>query len=349
VRQRMRVEGHAGTKVSGGWFCWALFLLACGGTNMSKAAWVDGPVDVLVLAPHPDDELLMAGGVIRNALLSGRSVAVAVVTNGDQNGFLCLGHSRNGYQRQKETVDALSVLGLPENRIVFLGYPDGGLRKLQSTRPLSTWRFDEEGICTPGHTTYGRYGAAGRDAHSAWYGTPAPYTSEALAGDLKDLLTRLKPLDIYLSHPQDSHPDHHLSYVYLRRALNSLLEKAGPGDYPLVRTPVLHGALVHAGKRCWPSVGTAGTCEHVRFPAMPGIETPLRYPSEMMAVNEELPVPAEMLSPSPKDNLKFRALEMYHSQYQNRLDHDWMAGFIRSSEVFYREQFTNPDDLAFPQ
>ncbi|MGA9544730.1 MAG: PIG-L family deacetylase, partial [Candidatus Sulfotelmatobacter sp.] len=42
---------------------------------------------ILVFAPHPDDEALMASGVIYSALQNGDTVNVVVMTNGDsQNG-----------------------------------------------------------------------------------------------------------------------------------------------------------------------------------------------------------------------------------------------------------------------
>src|SRR3954451_20581648 len=39
--------------------------------------------DVLVVAPHPDDDVLGAGGVIQQALAIGKSVVVVFMTNGD--------------------------------------------------------------------------------------------------------------------------------------------------------------------------------------------------------------------------------------------------------------------------
>ncbi|WP_157448829.1 PIG-L family deacetylase [Deinococcus peraridilitoris] len=38
---------------------------------------------VLLIAPHPDDETLGAGGVLQDAIARGREVWVAFVTNGD--------------------------------------------------------------------------------------------------------------------------------------------------------------------------------------------------------------------------------------------------------------------------
>src|SRR5205085_3630105 len=87
-----------------------------------------GPL--LVVAPHPDDELLAAGGIIANALASGRDVRVIVVTNGDVGGMA------DGLLRQDESVEGLAVLGLAESHVVFFGYPDTGLLSVWNEAPL---------------------------------------------------------------------------------------------------------------------------------------------------------------------------------------------------------------------
>ena len=45
------------------------------------------PEKLLVLVPHEDDEALIAAGIIHNAILEGDTVKVAIVTNGDCNGW----------------------------------------------------------------------------------------------------------------------------------------------------------------------------------------------------------------------------------------------------------------------
>src|SRR4051812_48996156 len=77
----------------------------------AAAPEVDGAVDLLVIAPHPDDEVLIAGGVVARARAEGRKVAVAIVTNGD---FTC---ARDGHLRQDETIAALASLGVKEDEV----------------------------------------------------------------------------------------------------------------------------------------------------------------------------------------------------------------------------------------
>ncbi len=75
--------------------------------------------NIMVFAPHPDDEILMSAGAIADGITRGDTVTVVVVTNGDISGVA------KGYTRERESVAALAYLGLNDQKIVFLGYGDG--------------------------------------------------------------------------------------------------------------------------------------------------------------------------------------------------------------------------------
>jgi LmbE family N-acetylglucosaminyl deacetylase len=81
---------------------------------------------IVVIAAHPDDETLGAGGLIARASAAGVPIEVVVVTDGaashpgDEEGPRELRELR-----EEESRRALSALA-PEARITFLGYPDSG-------------------------------------------------------------------------------------------------------------------------------------------------------------------------------------------------------------------------------
>src|SRR5262245_39556072 len=92
---------------------------------------------ILVLAPHPDDEVLGAGGVLREAVERGIPVRVVFLTNGDSNEWSFLAYRKRpvvlpravlamGAIRQREAVLATESLGVPAADLSFLGYPDYG-------------------------------------------------------------------------------------------------------------------------------------------------------------------------------------------------------------------------------
>jgi len=74
--------------------------------------------NVLVLAPHPDDEVFGCGGALALHVMAGTRVHVVVCTSGDAAGISAV--------REAESQDASRVIGYVEP--VFWGMPDRGLR-----------------------------------------------------------------------------------------------------------------------------------------------------------------------------------------------------------------------------
>lgn len=117
---------------------------------------------VTVLAPHPDDEVLGAGGLIAASREAGRSVNVVVLTDGTgshPNSKRYPSHLLAELRRQ-ECRKGLAVLGLPESDIIHFDQPDtrapisgpvfeaaagrlsGLVRQNESTSLLVTWDKD---------------------------------------------------------------------------------------------------------------------------------------------------------------------------------------------------------------
>lgn len=93
---------------------------------------------LMVLAPHPDDESLAAGGLIQRALAYRVPVSVVFATDGENNPWpqrvlerrLWIGaHQRRawGSRRRGEADAALRVLGAQAVAVHRLGWPDGGV------------------------------------------------------------------------------------------------------------------------------------------------------------------------------------------------------------------------------
>jgi LmbE family N-acetylglucosaminyl deacetylase len=80
---------------------------------------------VLVFSPHPDDESIGVGGYIAQSIANGANVEIVLVTNGNFHG--------NEQERYAEFKKATQILGVPESNLVFLGFPDGKLDKMDPT------------------------------------------------------------------------------------------------------------------------------------------------------------------------------------------------------------------------
>jgi len=93
---------------------------------------------LMVLAPHPDDESLAAGGLIQRALSCGADVSVVFITDGENNPWPQRVLERRvwiaarqrtawGARRRAEADAALHALGAERIRVHRLGWPDGGI------------------------------------------------------------------------------------------------------------------------------------------------------------------------------------------------------------------------------
>src|ERR1017187_4528014 len=96
---------------------------------------------IIVVAPHPDDEVLGAGGLLQQACAVGPEVHVIYLTSGDHNQIafklykLRLHLSPRQYiafgeMRHREAAAATALLGLTRDQLTFLGYPDYGTMQI---------------------------------------------------------------------------------------------------------------------------------------------------------------------------------------------------------------------------
>jgi LmbE family N-acetylglucosaminyl deacetylase len=94
---------------------------------------VEPPVarQVVVLAPHPDDEAIGCGGVIRLYALAGTPVAIVYLTDGSRGDreSADAGSAELAARRKEEARQAAAVLGCSE--LSFLDLPDGQLEASQ--------------------------------------------------------------------------------------------------------------------------------------------------------------------------------------------------------------------------
>jgi LmbE family N-acetylglucosaminyl deacetylase len=195
---------------------------------------------LLVVAPHPDDETLAAGGLSQTAEKQGIEVRVVVFTNGDGQilGPVALDHRlvpraadyiAEGHQRQSESLAALARLGVPPEHIDFLGYPDGSLQKLW----LGDW--------VSGCPVVVRRTRSERSPYNLTFDPHATYCGRDVLGDIQEILAAYRPDLIVLPHPNDDHPDHRAASEFTRFALASLV--ATDPTYQ----PQIWGYLVHYG------------------------------------------------------------------------------------------------------
>lgn len=170
---------------------------------------------VVVIAPHPDDEILCCSSTLADRIDAGAEVSIIFLTDGDARVEGDWSASRKyGLQRRAESSAAARALGIPQQNLYFFGFPDGHLAELfdrGQARSVYTGRR-----ATPRSTTY----------------PGTTYTRSSLERILKKKLTDLNPDEIFVPSMSDSHPDH--------RAAAELVQQVVTGS-PTIRAYAVHG------------------------------------------------------------------------------------------------------------
>jgi LmbE family N-acetylglucosaminyl deacetylase len=102
------------------WTCWPGLLRS---PVLDVAAW-DSAV---ILAAHPDDEVLGAGGIICLLAAAGARLRLVAVTDGEASHAGCRDMGALARHRAQERAEALVQLGAADAEVVRLGLPDSGL------------------------------------------------------------------------------------------------------------------------------------------------------------------------------------------------------------------------------
>jgi LmbE family N-acetylglucosaminyl deacetylase len=263
---------------------------------------------LLVIAPHPDDETLAAGGLMQRVHESGGRVNVVYLTdgNGYPEGVAHEGHVESptasdyrgyGRRRQREAKQALATLGLDRASYTFLSFPDGGLCKLTRTY----WSERRAAYRSP-------YTRLDRPPKSEMIVPATEFRGEDLTQEIARIIGDFRPTMILAPRKEDQHADHCAAWFFLGDALTDV-RRVHP-DYTVdVLNYVVHfyaWPFEEDGPRLDPPPGLrGGTSGWLRFP----------------------------LTPAEVKN-KRAALRKYETQMHVM---DWfLNGFTRSNEVFSR-------------
>lgn len=259
---------------------------------------------ILILAPHPDDEVLGCGGIIQKAVKLNLPVRIVFLTYGDNNQWSFMIYRKRpvvmpkavqamGLIRHDEAIAAAKVLGISSEQLTFLGYPD--------FRTLNIW-YSHWGDQPPVESMLTEVKAVPYDNA---FRPGALYKGEEILQDLKTILREFKPTKIFLSHPSDHHPDHRALYLFTNIALWDL-------DNELQTT--LFPYLIHYKK--WP--------KPKGYLPDKLLEPPQLFKQTIIWQNNNLN--------NEEVKLKYNAIKKHKSQYNSNAK--YLLSFIRTNELF---------------
>ncbi len=187
---------------------------------------------VLIIVPHQDDEINLAGASIQHFTEKGAQVFCVYTTNGD---FICPAAAR-----LEEARHSLQKLGVPREHIFCLGYGD-----------TPNWRHlkhifanETEPVVSPaGHKE--TYGAAGfADFCFKQAGHHHAYCRRDFKKDLKQVILAVKA-QVILGIDADAHLDHRFCSLILAEIMGELL-KEQPDYQPLLFKGFAYGTAFDA-------------------------------------------------------------------------------------------------------
>jgi LmbE family N-acetylglucosaminyl deacetylase len=91
---------------------------------MSSSEYAESAI---VFAPHEDDETLACGGTIVRKKQAGAAVKIVFLTDGRASHAHMMDWQKLSAMRQQEAINAAQVLGVAEEDVTFLGFPDNDL------------------------------------------------------------------------------------------------------------------------------------------------------------------------------------------------------------------------------
>lgn len=172
---------------------------------------------ILIIVPHQDDEINIAGGILSS--ISNDNVFVLYTTNGD----FCV----PAEIRYKEAIKSLKELGIRKENTIFLGYSDQPYDQQEHLyNTNSVWNSKNNINKTYGANNINEWCYSKYNIHNS-------FTKENFKNDIKGVIEEYRP-EIIIAIDNDFHPDHIATSLSFEKALGEILNKEDNNYYPIV-------------------------------------------------------------------------------------------------------------------
>lgn len=165
---------------------------------------------ILIIAPHPDDEILANSSVIMKGKKAGSSIKIMFVTYGEHNTSTLIKKyifplpfmsNHLADVRHEEAINAARILGLDEKDLIFLGFPDFGTLKIWVNH------FDNKPY-VEGLNFHDRVFQKGA------YKENVPFTANDELKLFEEIILSYKPTKIFFPSTFDLNPDHRATGLF---------------------------------------------------------------------------------------------------------------------------------------
>lgn len=176
---------------------------------------------ILILAPHPDDEINIAGNLIYTMIRLGADVYVAFSTNGD--------YQNDAAIRIREAFKSLHHLGVPKDNVIFMGYGDSyNTYEGKHISDVTEGYIESKSGHSETYCAYGinEFAYKERNEHSR-------YNRENFCKDLKDIIKKILA-DLIVCVDYDQHPDHRWLSIAFDEVMCQILKDKNNTYYPQI-------------------------------------------------------------------------------------------------------------------
>lgn len=269
---------------------------------------------VMLVVPHQDDEINLAGGVIEEYIRYGSEVYVVYATNGD--------YGDPAEVRLNEAIKALGTLGVDEEHIIFLGYGDDA----RTEDGLSMYNTDAVVTSSAGHSaTYAL------DTHPP-YREGRVYTANNLCEDIQAVISEYRP-DVLYAVGCDKHTDHTMVALLFDRAVGKLLKNGG--YTPAIYKGYAYSTAYYAPEDP-PTLNILKTQD-------PGDQLNLLAPGiHDWARRIRMPISAASLSRIREGGRLFKAALAHNSQDES----ERYGGIVNGDKIFWQRESTSLGYIA---
>lgn len=228
---------------------------------------------VMLIVPHQDDDINILGGALEEYARYGSELTAVFVTNGDYNGLT--------ETRYREAVNVFESLGVPEERVIFLGYGDAwqeGSPHIYNAEPGTVMT-----------SFWGRTETYGASWHHA-YREGREYTIDNLVEDLKSVILEYRP-DVIFCSDYDHHVDHKATTLLFDKIMGHIL-KENPEYRPVIYKAYAYGTAWEAEGDYWAEniLSTQNLFEapYSQKPAVYSWESRVRFPVDGSTLSRSL-------------------------------------------------------------